>query len=200
MSRPFAALRRFVGSPTAAPERCELCGRTISSEHPHLLELPGKLLKCSCEPCAMLFPGQSGSRFRQVPRDGRRLGDFHMTDEQWQSLQTPINLAFFAYSTAAGRVLGYYPSPAGATESDLPGDAWQELVKANPVLGELEPDVEALLVNRVRGEREYYRAPIDACYRLVGLVRTHWRGLSGGAEVWDEIGKFFARLRERWYA
>jgi hypothetical protein len=39
--------------------------------------------------------------------------------------------------------------------------------------------------------------PIDACYKLVGLIRLHWRGLSGGAEVWKEIAKFFQSIKER---
>ena len=56
----------------------------------------------------------------------------------------------------------------------------------------LEPDVEALLVNRIGEARECYRVGIDECYKLVGLIRTHWRGLSGGQAVWDEIGRFFA--------
>ena len=62
---------------------------------------------------------------------------------------------------------------------------------------QLQPDVEALLVNRVGGTREYLLVPIDECYKLVGLIRTHWRGLSGGAEVWREIGAFFAALKTR---
>ena len=74
-------------------------------------------------------------------------------------------------------------------------------VEANPVLTELEPDVEALLVNRTNGAREYYRAPIDRCYALAGLIRTHWRGLSGGSEVWDAVSmQYFAELRERGHA
>ena len=73
-------------------------------------------------------------------------------------------------------------------------DAWQALADDNPVLRELEPDVEALLVNRVGESRDYYRVGIDECYQLVGLIRTHWRGLSGGTAVWDEIGRFFAGL------
>jgi hypothetical protein len=44
---------------------------------------------------------------------------------------------------------------------------------------------------------EYYIAPIDECYKLVGLIRTNWRGLSGGTEVWIEIGRFFAELRSK---
>ena len=39
--------------------------------------------------------------------------------------------------------------------------------------------------------------PIDACYRLVGLVRLHWRGFDGGAEAWHGIDGFFDDLREQ---
>jgi hypothetical protein len=52
-------------------------------------------------------------------------------------------------------------------------------------------------VNRLIPAHEYYRAGIDECYKLVGLVRTHWRGLSGGEVLWEEVGRFFAALRER---
>jgi hypothetical protein len=46
-------------------------------------------------------------------------------------------------------------------------------------------------------EAEYYIAPIDECYRLVGIVRAGWRGLSGGTEVWKEIKTFFEALKSR---
>ena len=78
------------------------------------------------------------------------------------------------------RVVALYPSPAGATESLVTPEAWEALVAENPVLRDFEPDVEALLVNRVGEARECYRVGIDECYKLVGLIRTHWRGLSGG--------------------
>jgi hypothetical protein len=73
-------------------------------------------------------------------------------------------------------------------------------VEENPILSHLQPDIEALLVNRVGhahewSRAEYYIAPIDECYRLVGLIRANWKGLSGGAEVWAEIGRFFSGLR-----
>jgi hypothetical protein len=29
------------------------------------------------------------------------------------------------------------------------------------------------------------------------LLRTRWRGLSGGVEVWAEIERFFTRLKEQ---
>jgi hypothetical protein len=101
-----------------------------------------------------------------------------------------------------GTVIALYPSPAGAIESLLPLDAWSAILEINPVLHQLQPDIEALLVNRVgyahrMGKAEYYIAPLDECYRLVGLIRSNWKGLSGGTEVWTEVGQFFANLRSR---
>jgi hypothetical protein len=160
------------------------------------VEPASRQLRCTCDACAILFSGQSG-RFRRVPRGSTFLGGFHLSDGQWEDLRVPINLAFFISSTPAGRVLALYPSPAGATESLLELEAWRALVDENPVLAELEPDVEALLVNRVGGAREYYRAPIDECYKLVGLIRSNWRGLSGGPEVWALVGRFFTGLKQR---
>jgi len=107
----------------------------------------------------------------------------------------PISLAFFSYSTPAKRVVALYPGPAGAAESLLPLDAWEDVLVANPALRHLQPDVEALLVNRVGAVREHFIVPIDECYRLVGLIRLHWRGLSGGAKVWGEVSQFFQHLK-----
>ena len=39
--------------------------------------------------------------------------------------------------------------------------------------------------------------PVDACYELAGLCRTHWRGFDGGDDVRREMDAFFARLRSR---
>ena len=100
-------------------------------------------------------------------------------------------------------MIALYPSPAGAVESLLPLDAWNEIVRGERVSQRTcSPDIEALLVNRVGhahelSQAEYYIAPIDECYRLVGLIRANWKGLSGGSEVWTEIGRFFSDLRSR---
>jgi hypothetical protein len=142
-----------------------------------------------------LFAGQASARYRRVPRRAQFLSGFLLTDAQWEELHLPINLAFFFRSTRAQRVVAVYPSPAGGTESQLALVEWHRLENENPVLRELEPDVEALLANRVGLAREYYRAPIDTCYRLVGLIRSNWRGLSGGGEVWQKISQFFAELK-----
>jgi hypothetical protein len=192
----LASLRRFL-RPRAVRERCELCDAELAPDHSHLVEVANRRLHCACEACAILFGNQGAAKYRRVPRRADFLSDFRLTDVQWEELNLPINLAFFLYSIAAGRVVALYPSPAGATEAMPPPDAWQALAEDNPVLRELEPDVEALLVNRLGPAPECYRVGIDRCYELVGLVRTHWRGLSGGTAVWEEVGRFFAALKER---
>jgi hypothetical protein len=196
VQRPLAGLRRFVRERRPA-ERCELCGATLTPEHQHLIEPASRRLVCCCDACAVLFSGQGSAKYRRVPKRIEFLRAFRMADAQWDSLCIPINLAFLFRSTPAQRVVALYPSPAGATESLLTLEAWEELTNDNPVLAELEPDVEALLVNRVGQAREYYRVPIDECFKLVGVIRVHWRGLSGGTEVWEEIEQFFAGLKER---
>ncbi len=193
---PLASLRRFA-RPRPTRERCELCSAELPEEHAHLVELASRRLCCACEPCAILFSNPAAPKYRRVPRDAWLLRDFRLTDVQWQGLGLPVNLAFFLHSTAAGRVVAMYPSPAGATEALPPPEAWQDLVEENPVLRKLEPDVEALLVNRLTPMPEYYRVGIDQCYKLVGLIRMHWKGLSGGPAVQEEMSRFFANLKKR---
>ena len=194
----LASLRRYV-RPRAAivRERCDLCDAELAAEHSHLIEPATRRLACACEACAMLFSGQAGGRYRRVPRRVRFLADLRLTDASWEGLGIPIDLAFFLHSTPAEGVIAVYPSPAGATESLVSPEAWEALAEDNPVLRDLEPDVEALLVNRVGGARDYYRVGIDECYKVVGLIRTRWRGLSGGHEVWEEIRGHFVALKER---
>jgi hypothetical protein len=198
MEQSFAALRRFI-RPRTAVERCDLCSLEVAPEHPHLFELKTRQLHCACDACAILFSSQGDGRYARVPRRSTFMPAFQMTDLQWNSLMLPIQLAFFFNSSIEGRVIALYPSPAGATESLLPLDAWADIVKENPGLQTMRADVEALLVNRVREKREYFIAPIDKCYELVGLIRAKWTGLSGGTEVWQDIDKFFSLLKDRSY-
>jgi hypothetical protein len=197
----FAALRQFARK-RAAAERCEMCGHELAPGHQHLVEPANRKLICACEACAILFEGQSGAKYKRVPRRVVYLRNFQLTDGQWNGLLVPIGMAFFFRSTPHGRVIALYPSPAGPTESLLALDTWADIVELNPVLAEMESDVTALLVNRIGHAggtvaAEYYLVPIDECYKLVGLIRTHWRGLSGGTEVWREIGAFFAALKKQ---
>jgi hypothetical protein len=188
----FGALRELVERP-AAVELCHFCSAAVVPDHAHLLE-PGHLsVICVCDPCATLFGYRGQTRYRVVPRTTRALEGFSITDTQWDSLAIPIDLAFFVRSADA--IAAFYPGPAGPVQSQVDLAAWNEIAAANPVLERLEPDVEALLVNRTRNAREYFIAPIDQCYRLVGLIRTHWRRFSGGQEAWSEIHAFFEKLR-----
>jgi hypothetical protein len=189
--------RRRAGAEAEAEERCELCSARLGPAHQHLLDAKKREILCACDGCAILFCGQAGAHFLRVPRRIRSLMEFQIDDLQWESLMIPINLAFFYRDGATERVRAMYPSPAGATESLLSLESWEEIAAQNAELQTMEADVEALLVNRIGESAEYYVVPIDECYRLVGLIRMHWRGLSGGAEVWKEIQQFFASLRAR---
>jgi Family of unknown function (DUF5947) len=197
----FATLRRFARA-RRPEERCELCSAIIVQEHAHVVEVALRQIVCACEACATLFDGMTGGKYKRVSRRSLLLANFQMTDTQWEDLLIPIGMAFFFQSSIEGRTVALYPSPAGAVESLLPLDSWTEIAEQNAVLRELRSDVEALLVNRVGhahalAQPEYYIAPIDDCYRLVGLIRANWKGLSGGSEVWSEIGRFFADLKYR---
>ena len=45
--------------------------------------------------------------------------EFTVTDAQWDALAIPVGIAFFLHNTAQDRIIACYPSPAGATESEL---------------------------------------------------------------------------------
>ena len=200
-SNAFGILRQFARKQRPA-ERCELCSAALGYAHSHMIELSARRLLCACDACALLFNNRANRKYKRVPRRVQLLKAFHLADSQWDGLMIPINMAFFFFSSIENKVVTLYPSPAGAVESMLSMEAWSDIAQENPALYEMEADVEALLVNRVghaRGatEAEYFVAPMDECYKLVGLIRTNWRGLSGGTEVWQEIGRFFTELRQK---
>jgi hypothetical protein len=194
-----ARLRRMA-RPRASPPsentaHCDLCGAVMSEDHRHLLDVGERRILCACEPCIAMRSGEGDLR----PTGTRtlRLEGFDLPDEVWAAFQIPIGLAFFFLSDAAGGVVALYPSPAGATESELYLDAWNELVAANPVLADLEPEVEALVVNRLADPHRFAIVPIDRCYELVGMIKATWQGISGGDAVRNAVDTFFARLDAR---
>ena len=197
LARP--APRAPAAEPATLPgeERCDLCYEPVDPRHRHVLDLRERRLLCACRACSILFDrtAAGGGHYRLVPDRCRLVADFELDDPMWQRLRLPVEMAFFFTSTAAGRTVAFYPSPLGATESLLELEAWEELEARNPVLAGLEADVEALLVNRAGGAREHWLVPVDRCYALVGLIKTRWKGLAGGQEVWDELGEFFGGLR-----
>ena len=194
-ARGLASLRRLASDRPA--ERCELCAVPIAGDHEHLVDPQSRRLLCACYPCAILFDGLGTTRYRRVPRDVRRLEGFQVDDLCWKGLAIPIGLAFLFRSSASGRVIAIFPSPAGPTEMTIEEDVWQEFAALHPLVAKMAADAEALLVNRTKGAGEYFIAPIDECYRLVANVRQYWQGFGGGEKVWQRIGLFFDDLKRR---
>jgi hypothetical protein len=149
----------------------------------------------------MLFApdGAGGGHYKAVPERYVAFPDLRLTRAEWDSLQIPVSVAFFFVNSSIDRVAAFYPGPAGATESLLPLDTWDELAIGHAELATLLPDVEAFLVRAVRGadEAECFLVPIDACYELVGRLRMLWRGFDGGQEAHQALEEFFLEVRAR---
>jgi hypothetical protein len=180
---------------TSAAEHCDLCHTRLPDDHRHLLHLEERRIVCACEACWALHSGDA--EYRPTGMRTIWLDNFDCDQEMWGRFQIPIGLAFFMRSTVSGGVVAFYPSPAGATESELDLEAWGELVRLNPALEDLDPDAEALIVNRLSDPPRYVIAPIDECYRLVGLVKLRWEGISGGDALQRAVPEFFEELRAR---
>jgi hypothetical protein len=172
---------------------CELCGLEIVPDHRHLLHLVERRIVCSCEACWAMRAGEGD--YRPVGNRTLWLQDVKLPDDLWAGFQIPIGLAFFMHSTVTACVVAMYPSPAGATESELHFDSWARMVDLNPVLADLEPDTEGLIVNRLLDPHVYVIAPIDRCYALTGAVKLAWEGISGGVGVDHAVTRFFEGLR-----
>lgn len=176
-----------------------MCGELVPDEHEHVVNTESRSLMCTCRGCWLLFTsrGAGGGKYRAVPDRCVALGELSIAPGAWDELQIPVSVAFFFFNSTLGSVAAFYPSPAGATESLLPLDAWERLVADNEVLATMEADVEALLVRRDAGHNDAFVVPIDACYELVGELRRLWKGFDGGTEAREATDAFFGRLRER---
>jgi Family of unknown function (DUF5947) len=174
-------------------ERCDLCNTTVPPDHRHMLNLYERQIVCVCESCWALRSGDAD--FRPTGNRTLWLEDFELPEELWAQFRIPIGLAFFMHSSVTDCVVAMYPSPAGATESELHFETWSRLVAMNPVLESLEQDAEALIVNRMSDPPAFAIAPIDRCYMLVGLIKASWEGISGGAGVEKAIAGYFDELR-----
>ena len=180
------------GPAAATRERCDLCGLGIAADHRHLLALTERRIVCACEGCWAMRAGEGD--YRPVGHRTLWLPDLRLPDELWASFQIPIGLAFFMHSSVTGCVVAMYPSPGGATESELHFESWARMRTLNPVLDGLETDVEGLIVNRLCDPPVYAIAPIDRCYALTGAIKATWEGISGGTGVDRAVTRFFAEL------
>jgi hypothetical protein len=204
---PLGALRRITRTRPApvAGERCEMCAEPIADQHQHVVNLDSRALMCTCRGCYLLFAVDGAEqRYRAVPDRYLAFPDFSLGPGQWDELEIPVSLAFLFRNSLQERTIAFYPSPAGATESELSLAAWTAVVAANPQLALLEPDVEALLIrapDRGRGTEgddfTCHIVPIDACYELVGQLRRLWRGFDGGQEAHQAMDAFFATVSTR---
>lgn len=195
-------LARFEESRRPRPkpgEACEMCATPVPEEHGHIVNIETRELMCVCRACFLLFAkeGAAQGKFRQVPE--RYLFDpyFVLDEAQWEEIQIPVSMAFFFNNSSLGRFVAFYPSPAGATESLLDLEAWGKVMEANSSFEGILPDVEALLLRKEEDRFAGYLVPIDKAYELTALVRMHWKGFSGGEEVWTTIDAFFEDLRSR---
>ena len=78
------------------------------------------------------------------------------------------------------RTVAFYPGPAGATESELPLEAWGAVLARNPALGMAAPDTEALLIRGPgpdRAQADCHLVPVDACYELRGTAAPPLAGV-----------------------
>jgi hypothetical protein len=192
-SQPARQRPSATRQPSAEVEFCDMCGVTIPPEHRHLLHLAERRIVCACEACWAMRAGEGDYR----PTGSRVLwlGQLELPDDLWAAFQIPIGLAFFMSSTVTQCVVAMYPSPAGATESELHFESWGRMIELNPVLHDLEPDIEGLIVNRLSDPPIYAIAPIDRCYALTGAIKSVWEGISGGSEVEHAVTSFFDGLR-----
>ena len=206
-SSPFEVLSRITANrraPEPAGERCEMCSELISDEHQHVVNVDARQLMCVCRACYLLFTdSQAELRYRAVPDRYLAFPDFALDRRAWEALQIPVGVAFFFTNSALGRTVAFYPGPAGATESELDLDAWKAISGADPRVGLLADDVEALLVRvpqrdeAENNQPQSYLVPIDACYEFVGRLRMLWRGFDGGQEARAFIDGFFAEIAAR---
>ncbi|WAC53712.1 DUF5947 family protein [Gordonia sp. SL306] len=212
MTTPFDVIRRITTTrpATAGGERCEMCAESIGDDHRHVVNTEGRALMCVCRGCYLLFTDQGAAlRYRAVPDRYLNFRDHAIDHADWESLEIPVNLAFFFRNSGLGRVVAFYPGAGGAIESDLSLAAWDSLVARNRALEMLTDDVEAVLIRMPErggdggnGDGDGTATgclllPIDVCYEFVGQVRMRWRGFDGGADVHNYMDEFFTSMSAR---
>jgi len=178
-----------------AMEQCHFCGNVLPPDHRHLVDLSSMKFMCTCDMCMITLA--ESRKYKPPPQRFLQLENFRMSNELWSDFLIPVNMAFFVLSSDRQGAVAYYPAPTGATESKLKMEPWNQLVQLNPILNDLTPDLEALLVNQLETPGQYYVVPIDSCYKLIGMIRITWKGIFGGKEVNDVISRFFYELKEK---
>ena len=163
-------------------ERCDLCGAALPGRPPppaaprgarDRLRLRDAAARCAAAtpPTGRRASASSGCRSSTSPTSsGPRFA-------------IPIGLAFFLRARRGGEVVALYPSPAGATECELDLRRWERLVARTRCSADLEPDAEALVVDRLGAPpplRDRADRPVLPARRPDPPA---WAGISGGDGV-----------------
>jgi hypothetical protein len=197
----LARIRANRTAPPPAGECCEMCAERIADEHQHVVNVEGRQLLCVCRGCYLLFTDQHAAlRYRAVPDRYLALPDFALDRRRWEALQIPVGVAFFFRNSHLDRTVAFYPGPAGATESELDLESWNDLRAADPRVDILADDTEALLVrvpDQQDGPPVCHVLPIDACYEFVGRLRMLWRGFDGGQDARRYMSEYFETVADR---
>jgi Family of unknown function (DUF5947) len=127
---------------------------TVSEGHRHAVDTERHEVLCVCYACSVAFNREEASEghYRLVPQRRTRVPELSPA-----SLGVPVGLAFFVVQRD-GSVLAHYPSPAGATRWEADPQAWRVATGACGAVGDLAPEVEALLVTTARGRSEAWLA------------------------------------------
>lgn len=175
-----------------------MCAAPLAGEEQrHLLDLIHHTFLSICNGCALAFGprGANAGTYRLVPTRHLALLDFQGTNELGTGPERWGKVAYLLRSSEAGRILILSLDPAGVRESTFDLECWRTLLKANPLLDSLEPDVEALLINRSAQPPSSYIVPIDTCSRLLGLLSRCQQNQKREQEIWEAIEAFFAEIQ-----
>ena len=190
--RPLARLAAARTRDTA-DAHCELCSVPLGQAHRHVVEVGRRDVLCACAACAILFAaGERSARYRTVPDRVRVDRELALVP---QRIGIPVGVAFCMRSSS-DQLIARYPGPAGIVDAELAAEDWHTLAAATPLVAQLEPDVEALLLHgdRAGSHAVCYLIPITAAYELVARLRGTWQGFTGGDQAHREVAAFFAEL------
>lgn len=196
----------FVDSATLlieAPEKCDFCASELKTNHKHSIEPSTRAIVCVCDVCALGGPNIrgkfNGARYKSISEQSFLIADLNLPDEVWNQLSIPFGMAFFFFNSSSNKIEVFFPSPAGAIESELSDSSSLLFENLNPELRMLSEednkDVLALLINKTKESPQYYLTPIHECYKLIGLMRKNQRG--GIYAMQNDIDIFFKELSSK---
>ena len=143
-----------------AQEHCDLCSEPIPPEHRHLLDLETRELRCACRRAACCSTARApAAGTTPGPRPAAAAGRLRARRRAWEELRIPVDMAFFFHRARGRARRRLLPGADGrdrvaARAARLGGDRGRQ-----PRARGMEPDVEALLVNRARGARDSWLVP-----------------------------------------